>query len=90
MPISKQAVSRRSFLGMLSATAAAVGGSVSLLGSKTARAIRVVARPSAAQMQRLLAYYKTKPRWASWLVPELNVNDGWQRWMRTILNSTQL
>ncbi|MCL4313897.1 MAG: 4Fe-4S dicluster domain-containing protein [Actinobacteria bacterium] len=90
MPISKQAVSRRSFLGMLSATAAAVGGSVSLLGSKTARAIRVVARPSAAQMQRLLAYYKTKPRWASWLVPELNVNDGWQRWMRTILNSKSL
>jgi len=41
-------------------------------------------------MKRLLAYYRTKPRWASWLVPELNVDDRWQHWMRTILNSKKL
>lgn len=36
------------------------------------------------------AYYRTKPRWASWTVPQLNVHDGWAEpsaWMATIENS---
>lgn len=34
-------------------------------------------------------YYRTKPRWASWMVPQLNVRDGWSEptaWMATIEN----
>jgi Fe-S-cluster-containing dehydrogenase component len=39
------------------------------------------------------AYYRTKPRWASWTVPQLNVHDGWSQpsgWMATIENSHHL
>jgi Fe-S-cluster-containing dehydrogenase component len=89
-PPEAKGVSRRGFLGAMAAVAAAVGSAGLFLGRTASAAVVPVARPSAAQMKRLLAYYRTKPRWASWLVPELNVDDGWQHWMRTILNSKNL
>ncbi|MCL4421584.1 MAG: hypothetical protein M1115_00185, partial [Actinobacteria bacterium] len=83
-------ISRRGFLGALATIAAAASTAGLFIGRTASAAVKPVARPSAAQMRKLLAYYSTKPRWASWLVPELNVEDGWQRWMRTILNSKNL
>ncbi len=88
-------MSRRRVIRQLALTAISLSAAGTLLRSRArGQSVRAIAarrwRRWAGEAALQRDYYRTKPRWASWTVPALNVADGWsepQAWMPTIENS---
>ncbi len=98
MEPEQKPVARRRILGQMAIAAISFSAVGTLLRAKAhAQSLQALSAKSRKQWKgesrAQLQYYGTKPRWASWTVPQLNVSDGWSEpsgWMSKIENSRNL